>query len=368
MGGLPGNKHLSGIKSREIQGGRANQLRFDDTRGQISAQLASDHAGSQINLGFLTQPHSDGEGETRGEGAELRSDQAVALRAANGILLSAAASPKDNQLDRKELLGMLDVLVNVADQLAFLAKTHSSDDADGQQLAQLAKKLNAWAPDVGTQAVIAASAPDGMAMISNENVVIGAQSKLDMISVDDAQIASGKNVLARAAHGLSLFAHKLGMKLVAASGNVVMQTHHGDINLTATGRIRITAGEGVEIQAPEVKIATKGAQANFGGGAITQQCSGAHIIKSATFAHTKGGNGSVSEVKFPSTKMETDERVILHHSQTGKPVAGRRYSLHLPDGSSIDGVTDELGRTDLATSDEMGNIEIVIHPEDETGD
>jgi type VI secretion system secreted protein VgrG len=124
----------------------------------------------------------------------------------------------------------------------------------------------------------------------------------------------------------------------------------------------------VEIQAPEVKIATKGAQANFGGGAITQQCSGAHIIKSATFAHTKGGNGSVSEVKFPSTKMETDERVILHHSQTGKPVAGRRYSLHLPDGSSIDGVTDELGRTDLATSDEMGNIEIVIHPEDETGD
>jgi type VI secretion system secreted protein VgrG len=74
-GGLPGNRYLSGIRSREVTGGlQGNQLRFDDTKGQISAQLSSDHGESQLNLGFLTQAKKDGYAEKRGEGAELRSD------------------------------------------------------------------------------------------------------------------------------------------------------------------------------------------------------------------------------------------------------------------------------------------------------
>ncbi|MGV4665499.1 type VI secretion system Vgr family protein, partial [Burkholderia pseudomallei] len=40
-GGLPGNRYLSGIKTKEIRGQRYNQLRLDDTPNQISAQLAS---------------------------------------------------------------------------------------------------------------------------------------------------------------------------------------------------------------------------------------------------------------------------------------------------------------------------------------
>ena len=81
-GSLPGNRYLSGIKTKEIKGHRYNQLRLDDTPSQISAQLASEHAHSQLNLGYLTQPRNDGHGSDRGEGAELRTDAAAALRAA----------------------------------------------------------------------------------------------------------------------------------------------------------------------------------------------------------------------------------------------------------------------------------------------
>ncbi|KQV89815.1 hypothetical protein ASD15_24175 [Massilia sp. Root351] len=366
--GLPGSKYLSGIKSREIKGGRSNQLRLDDTTGEISAQLASDHGRSELNLGYLTQPRADGHGEPRGEGAELRSGRAVAVRGENGILISAAACGMGQQLDRAELLGVLDILNSISGQLASLAQTHCSDGAAGEQLAGLNEKLKSWSVAAGNRSVIAASAPDGMALISNENIVVGAQTKLDLVCQGEAQIASGQSIFARAAQGLSFFAHKLGIKLIAASGNVLVQSHQGDISLIATGRIKIAAGEGVEIQAPEVRIATKGAQADFGGGAITEQCSGSHVIKSATFAHTKGGDGSIDELKFPSTKLETDERIVLHHSQTGEPVVGRRYTLTLPDGSSIEGVTDEHGRTELANSDELGDIEVVIHPEDKEGD
>ncbi|MYN06172.1 type VI secretion system tip protein VgrG [Massilia sp. FT127W] len=368
MDGLPGNKHLSGIKSREIKGARANQLRLDDTTGQISAQLASDHGRTELNLGYLTQPKIGGYGECRGEGGELRSNQAIAVRGKNGLLLSAAASDKDEQLDRSEMLGMLDILNSISAQLASLAQTHSLDDADGGELAKLNDKLKGWSPVSGNHSVIAASAPDGMALISSESIALGAQTKLDLLCQGEAQIASGKSIFARAAQGLSLFAHKLGVKLIAASGNVLVQAHQGDINLTATGRIKITAGEGVEIVGPEVKIATKGAQADFGGGSITEQCSGTHTVKSAKFEYTNGGDGSVDELKFPSTRLETDERIVLHHSQTGKPVVGRRYTLTLADGSSVDGVTDEQGRTELVNSDDLGDIEVIIHPEDEQGD
>jgi type VI secretion system secreted protein VgrG len=34
---LPGNRYLSGIKSRENGGARANQLRLDDSTGRINA-------------------------------------------------------------------------------------------------------------------------------------------------------------------------------------------------------------------------------------------------------------------------------------------------------------------------------------------
>ncbi|MEG1055643.1 MAG: type VI secretion system Vgr family protein, partial [Janthinobacterium sp.] len=88
-GDLPGNRYLSGIKSREIKGTRANQLRFDDVHGQINAQLSSDHGATQLNLGWLTQDRRNGQGMARGEGAELRTDEQLAMRAGKGMLISA---------------------------------------------------------------------------------------------------------------------------------------------------------------------------------------------------------------------------------------------------------------------------------------
>lgn len=152
--------------------------------------------------------------------------------------------------------------------------------------------------------------------------------------------------------------------MVAASGNVLIQAHQGDIEITATGKIRISSGQGIEFFSPEVKIATKGAQADFGNGKIFQQCSGRFCIKSENFLHTTGGEGNISELKFPSTVIETDQRIILYHSQNGAPVAGRRYRIILPDGSRVEGTTDEQGRTKLITAKEMGELDIEIFPEE----
>jgi uncharacterized protein involved in type VI secretion and phage assembly len=73
-GSLPGNRYVSGIKSREVGGSRYNQLRLDDTPGQISAQLAGEHGHSQLNLGHLTHPRIDGRGELTATTTNFSSD------------------------------------------------------------------------------------------------------------------------------------------------------------------------------------------------------------------------------------------------------------------------------------------------------
>ncbi|QGZ40144.1 type VI secretion system secreted protein VgrG [Pseudoduganella flava] len=364
-GGLPGNRYLSGMRSREVQGGgRGNQLRFDDTKGRIGVQLASDHSDAQLNMGMLTEPLVDGFSETRGDGAELRTDSAIAIRGAGGVLLSAKADSGGPQLSRDDLVGTAEMLKAVAEQLSQLAQTHAEDGSMHGELARLCDRIRQWDGVKAPAAVIAASAPEGMLLASDSNVAVAAQTALDLLSSKDAQVAAGGNVFLRALRGVSIFAHKLGMKLIAASGNVVIQSHNGDIELTATGSVKINAGKGIELQAPEIRLATKGAQVNYGDGKVVQQCKGAYTIKSASFEHTKGGGGSAKEVKFPSTKVETDERVVLFSSHTGKPVAGRRYRLDLPDGSSVEGVTDNEGRTELVTSDAIGDVDITIYPAD----
>ena len=55
-GQLPDTKKLSGIRTKEVDGEGYNQLRFDDTTGQISVQLHSSHGATQLNLGNLSHP------------------------------------------------------------------------------------------------------------------------------------------------------------------------------------------------------------------------------------------------------------------------------------------------------------------------
>ncbi|MDE1954481.1 MAG: type VI secretion system tip protein VgrG, partial [Betaproteobacteria bacterium] len=102
---LPENAALSGIRSRELslrhggnrEAGRSNQLVFDDTPGQLQAQLASEQARSQLSLGVLTEllgVRGRGHpvhGRSRGEGFELRSDGEGVVRAGRGLLLSTHA-------------------------------------------------------------------------------------------------------------------------------------------------------------------------------------------------------------------------------------------------------------------------------------
>ncbi|MCW1289943.1 type VI secretion system tip protein VgrG, partial [Acinetobacter baumannii] len=128
-GQLPDTKKLSGIRSEEVDGKGFNQLRFDDTTGQISAQLQSSHAASQLNLGNLSHPKEKAESDGRGEGFELRTDQWGAVRAGSGLYVSTHKQDQaqGTHLDAKETKQQLDGNLNNAKALSDVAKNQQTD-------------------------------------------------------------------------------------------------------------------------------------------------------------------------------------------------------------------------------------------------
>lgn len=141
--------------------------------------------------------------------------------------------------------------------------------------------MTSWSPHSN-------SAPAGVAIGSQDNVLVGAQSQIDLISVGTTQVSTGKTFLVRAAQTVSMSAHKLGMKLVAASGKMELQTHKDDIEISSAKRIVLSAADEIVLQAPKVRVVAKGAQVDLGNDEIVQQCSANHTIKSAKFAHVTG--------------------------------------------------------------------------------
>jgi type VI secretion system secreted protein VgrG len=254
-GDLPGNRYLSGIRSREVHGERGNVLRFDDSRGQISIQLASDHGASQVNLGWLCEPRADGHGEARGEGAELRSDRQTVVRGGQGVLVTAGASDANGGklLDRDELTALSTGLQKLAGQLSALAQTHAGDAAAGPELAQLIDKLKQW--NTGAP-IVAVGGPAGVIVAGGQNLALGANINVDVVSGGATVLSSGAGTVLRAAHGVSLFAHQDGAKLTAASGKVQIQAQDDALELLAkkvldiistTDWINLKAKQGVRI-------------------------------------------------------------------------------------------------------------------------
>lgn len=372
QGTLPANRTLSGIKTKEYKGGGYNELLFDDSTGEIRAKLSSEHGKTQLNQGYLIHPRSEGKGEPRGEGFELRTDNAGALRAAQGLLLSADArvSAKGKQLDRQELIGLMKLLESVQQNLSKLSAQHSAEDTDTAKLTETRENLENWEMGSNTQPkgdaakggrpLVAITAPAGIALASADNLTLGANSHLDIASVKNTQLSVGRKFLVRAAEQISLFVHDLGMKLFAAKGKIEIQTHGDSIEVTSAKKIILTAQEEIVIQAPKVTWIADGAKFDMGGGAITGQCSGPYTQKAATHALTGPGGGSPDKPHLPTSELKSDERFIVHYRGSNDPVKDRRYEIKLDNGKVIQGKTDAQGRTSLLKEEQMRIAQITL--------
>ena len=361
---LPGDRYLSGIRSKEVKALRYNQLRLDDTPGQISAQLESEHGHSQLNLGYLTHPRCDGKAGARGEGFELTTNDSGTIRSAKSLLISAwkRLDACGNQLSSEEHLGLMQDCLNLFKSLGQYAAENQALALDPAPQAELREDVQAAAAGSNTdpkgqggKPSISLTAPAGLAFTTPKTIVSYAGANIDTVAQQHLQLTAGQRFNLNAGKGISMFAHHDGIKVIAHNGDLLMQSQHGDINGNADKNINLTATNGViKLMAKEIHvIAEDGSFIKIGGG-ITLGTEGDIAHKAANFPFT---GPATMHAEFPTFGGGApDQKFRLQYNPFGESAViapNVHYEIDMSDGSSLKGVSDAHGMTDLLQRDAM---------------
>jgi len=365
-GNLPGNRYLSGVKTKEIKGGRYNQLRFDDTPGEISSQLASEDAYSQLNLGHLTHPREDGKAQTRGAGAELRSDAHVAIRSGHALLLSAwqRLGASDNQLSRDETLHLMEECFKLFKSLGDYAAQHQGVAMDTSAQNTLVDIVKGWhdnkvpASDApSADAAIALGAPAGISLATPKTIAIHAGDNIDAVATENFQVAAGQQINMSAGQGVSLFAFKAGLSAIANQGPVRVQSQADDTRIDSAKNILMTAADGKlsGMANDEIVFVTSGgAYLKLKGSNIELGCPGSFIVKAAS--HTWAGPASMS-TDMPSFDHGTLGRKLqLVRASDGEAAKGFLAEVRLASGEVRTGETNDTGELPPVSSDQFEKL------------
>jgi type VI secretion system secreted protein VgrG len=367
-GSLPANAALYGFRTKELKADRHNQLRFDDSTAQISTQILSEHAATQLNQGWLGTPRDEGRSEPRGEGFELATDASGAIRTARGLLLSAfqRLNATGKQLSREETLALMEESVQLFKQIGEYAAGHEAAGFDSEPHTRLQEDLKNWENGSNTATgagggapIVAVTAPAGVHLNSPRNVVTHAGYNVDTVALRHIQFASAERLIANAGKGISLFAQSEGVKAIAHQGRMLIQSQNDDTVVNAAKNLKLTAsGSKVQIMASgEILLAESGgAYIKLAGGKVEIGCPGALTIKAASHAWSGPASGQTDLPKFSKGDLGRTPKIL--RPTDGQPIEGIPYELTRSDGSVSHGVTNAEGEAEKISGEAFEHLDI----------
>lgn len=315
------NAILSGFKTQEIgnsqdgQGGY-NALVFDDSTAQVGARLQTTKTKAQLNLGHIKRQADNARKQSHGHGAELTTEAFGAVRAGQGLLLSADARPNASsaQMDAKEAQTQLQQAQELQKNLAKTAQEHHAFVGKSLNTEQhefpekiLQRPIDSLAqteqgigsPEGGGAGGVPVfgrpdlvmSAPGGVALLTPADHHACA-SAMTITGGLDVSATVGRNYAAAMRSGISLFTYgdakakrkeqgDNGIKLHAAHGKVDMQAQSGEVKVAADKDVNIASTHAkVEAAGKEhVLLTAGGAYIKIAGGSIQIHAPGSVLIK-----------------------------------------------------------------------------------------
>ncbi|CAM2168914.1 type VI secretion system secreted protein VgrG [Paraburkholderia sacchari] len=318
-----------------------NEMRMEDKEGIEHIHLTTPFQTSELNLGHMV----DAERKERGQGAELRSDGHVAVRGAKGVLVSAEAQTAANgqQLNMRGAVGLLEQALQQMEALSEAAASAQAIAADYQRQRDL---LNGTLKDL-KKAGILLGAPDGIGFASGDSLQFSAQKNLIATAGGNADIGVLRRFTVAAGELVSLFAQKLGLKIIAAKGKVEIQAQSDDMNLLSAKDMRITsANSRVTIEAKEeLLLKCGGSYIRISSTGIEDGTRGNRTIRSAEFS--RQGPSSLAETINNWEHAPFDEEFTLKWPFSNERVANQIFSIIRDDGNVLQGNTDAAGKTSL---------------------
>jgi type VI secretion system secreted protein VgrG len=363
---LPAQRALSGLRSRELQGGegnrRGNHLILDDTAGKIQTQLKSDHQCSQLSLGHITRiEDTSGRKDARGEGWELRTDGHGVARAAKGLLITTEARPGAHGpiKDIGETSQRLTAAVEQHQFLGDVAQKNGVQDAGDHQAAVASvlqtqnKEIKGTAAGSGgfpelAQPHLVLASPAGIATTTAQSTHIASDLDTAVTTGKSVSIAAGDGFFASVRQTFRLFVQKAGMKLIAASGDIDVKALTDSIHLLAKLNITQTANRIVISAKEEIVINGGGSYAKFGAGGIEHGTSGTFVAHAASHHFDPAKNMAAPDLKSNVVDVSVKRDLHLEYIDAdGNPLQHDPIQAHAWDGHQHDTTLDETGTSIL---------------------
>ncbi|AET93855.1 hypothetical protein BYI23_D003450 (plasmid) [Burkholderia sp. YI23] len=317
-----------------------NEMRMEDKRGFEHIHLTTPFQTSELNLGHMV----DGDRKERGRGAELRSDEHIALRGGKGVFISAdtqnAAGGK--QLDMQPAQALLEQALLQTQSLAEAAKAAQAIAADYENQKAL---LDGTLRELKNAAVVV-SAPAGVGVASGDHLQLSAAKNLIVTAGGNADIGVLRRFTVAAGEAVSIFAQRLGMKLIA-KGKVEVQSQGDEMELSALKDVTISSVDGrlVLSAAKEVWIGAGGSYIKINGNRIENGTPGDILEKCAVWSKPSAASAQISST-LPNALPS--ERLVLNLASSPSAMAAVPqdvpYKLYAQGALVAQGLTDPSGR------------------------
>jgi type VI secretion system secreted protein VgrG len=398
------NAVLSGFKTQEIgnsqdgQGGY-NALILDDSTGQLGARLQTTQHATQLNLGYVKRQQDNARQQSHGHGAELTTDAFGAIRAGQGLLISADARPNGtaSQMDAREAHDQLRNAHTLQTMLADTAQQHhaftgNTFDKTQHSLSEtvLTRAIDSLAQtDAGTGSSagggagtvpafgrpdLIISAPAGVALLTPADLHASAAA-ISITGGIDVSATMGRNLAVAVRSGISLFTYgdakanrktqgDKGIKLHAANGKVDVQAQSAQLQVAADKNVQIDSTQAnVQATAKEhVLLTAGGAYVKIAGGNIEIHAPGSVQFKAAMKDLSGPARMNAPMVSLPvASELYLDPMEGLHslrfaalgadHMLGLSGWAGQPYSIVNGDGKTLaQGTVSDDGRLPRVTT------------------
>ena len=386
---------LSGLKSQSMQTsqtgtGAFSQLLFDDSPGKSRLVLqrhAKPHAGTaELNLGHLRHQNDNQLLAHAGFGAELKTEHSAALRAGQGMLLSANSrvNAAGSQMDSREAHEQITASHALQEELATTAQKHNATMKSSEGLSeplpaeltaitQMKESAEAIAGASGssgialpaggqgeatayTQPQLQLSSPSGIVATTPANAVIAAGYTSSISAGQDINLVAQGTLSYVVGNGISMFSYgkaasktkpnqETGIKLHAASGKVSIQSQSGKTTLTADKAITVASvTKSAKVAAKEhVLLTAQGAYLKLEGGNIMLHGPGKIEFKASMKELAGPASAAVALPSLPKAENLKNFVELNHHWPDLTPVAGGAYRAVFADGTSKEGTLDNKG-------------------------
>jgi type VI secretion system secreted protein VgrG len=320
----------------------------------VRTKLSSEHGKTQLNQGFLVHPRKNGAATPRGEGFELRTDNAGAIRASQGLLLSTEDrhAAQGKHLDRKLAQSQLEAARDAAGKMSSVAKHQMAQatevgpdtlndegekDAEAKtghlcHFTDAVRSLEAHTNtdpqgetaaggQAGQQPVLLLSSAAGIGLATEQEIVLASGMNLDTVSTRDTQQTTGRRWIHNAVKKISLFvegvADKVNLMLTAAKGHARLWAQAGNVEITGEKNVNVSANqEAVTVFGGKEVLLTSGeGYIRIKDGNIEIHCPGQISFKSA--GQAAGGPTSLNMPPAPPPEPKACSPVASVAAQQG---------------------------------------------------